>query len=312
MSKRKSTKAWSKFPDSIAVKYWRDIKPVTDRIKELYKKIIEPELLLLLGFEHVEVPDISMDDAVTEKIGKLFRTFRVNYYGQSYPLDGDPKTKEFRRKLELQVDKSAKAISRIHKSKFDANARFVLSVDPLKSEPWLRPYLQDFTTQNVSLIKGIPEFAVNSMEQMVTGSVLRGDSKKFLTSQIVDLLGISETRAKRIARDQSNKMYGTLTELRANFNGWNFYEWNTSNDSKVRSIPETNKQSDHARLDGKIYKFSEPPITVQAGKRAGERNNPGQDIQCRCAALIIFDQAIISQLKKQSDGSYKVPALKAA
>ena len=35
----------------------------------------------------------------------------------------------------------------------DANANFVLGVDPVKSEPWLKAYLQDFTTQNVSLIK---------------------------------------------------------------------------------------------------------------------------------------------------------------
>jgi SPP1 gp7 family putative phage head morphogenesis protein len=117
-------------------------------------------------------------------------------------------------------------------------------------------------------------------------------------------LGVSDKRAKLIARDQSNKLYGDLTELRAKFNGWEFYEWDDSDDSRVRD--------DHKRLDGKIYKFSEPPVTVTTGKRAGERNNAGQDIQCRCLALIVFDRTVISLLKRQPDGSYAVPAVKAA
>ncbi len=310
--KRKSTKAWAKFPELIAVNYWRDIRPVVDRIRSGYKEIIEPELEKLLDFEYVEVPKISMDDSVTEKIGRLFRKFRINYYGQEYPLNADPKTLAFRNKLEGQVEKDSKAIARFHKTRFDNNAKFVIGVDPLKTEPWLRGYLRDWTAQNVNLIKDLPEFAIDSMEKLVTTSVLRGDSRTFLKNQIVGLLGITENRAKLIARDQSNKMYGTLTELRANYNGWNFYEWDDSHDSRVRTLANSSGYSDHARLNGKIFKFSEPPITVFKGKNAGERDNPGQAIQCRCVALVIFDRETISLLKKQPDGSYAVPSIKAA
>ncbi len=304
MLNRKSTKTWRKFPVSIAVNYYRDIKPVTTRIRKGYQEIIEPELDSLLDFQYVKVPTISMDDSVTEKIGRLFRKYRINYYGQEYPLDGDPNTKSFRKKLELQVSKDSKAIARTHKTRFDANQKFVIGVDPLKGEPWLKGALQDWTTQNVNLIVKLPDIALSSMESLVTESVLRGDSKTFLKDQIVNLLGVTDTRARLIARDQSNKLYGSLTELRSQFNGWDFYEWDTANDQRVRP--------DHERLNGKIFKFSEPPVTVRTGKRAGERNNPGTDIQCRCVALVIFDRYVISQLKKQPDGSYKIPSIKAA
>lgn len=302
--KSKSTKAWTKYPKSIEKNYWRSIRPVNDRIRKEYKKTIEPEISSLLGNEIVAVPDYSMDDAVSEKIGKLFRQFRVNYYGQWYPVDGDPKTISFRNKVENQVSKDAKAISRFHKTRYDTNQKFVLGVDPLKSEPWLKGYLQDWTAQNVSLIKDIPDFAIDTLEQTVTRSVLNGDSMTFLKSQIGKVLNDSERRLRLIARDQSNKLYGTLTEVRANFNGWDFYEWDDSNDIRVRT--------DHRRLDGKIFKFSEPPITVTTGKRAGERNNPGQDIQCRCVALILFDRDKFLLLRKQPDGSYSLPKTLAA
>lgn len=310
--KPKSTKNWAKFPKQIEVNYWRDIRPVVDRIRRLYKEIVEPELKKLLEFEHVEVPETSMDDSVTEKIGRLFRKFRINYYGQEYPLDGDPNTKRFRKKIELQVDKSANSLQRFHKQRFDKNAQFVIGIDPVKREPWLKGYLQDWTAQNVSLIKDIPDIAIDSMERLVAGSVLKGDSQTFLKDEIVRLLGITETRAKRIARDQSGKMYGALTKFRAQFNGWDFYEWSDSGDERVRSIPGTNKQSDHSILNGKIFKFSEPPVTIQRGPRAGTRNGPGQDFNCRCVALVIFDREKFLLFRKQNDGSYAIPKQVAA
>lgn len=333
---------WRKFPVSLAVNYFRSIKPVTAKIRKGYTELIEPELDSLLDFEYVEVPETSMDeleslylrkavesgqnreyhkhkidigeitqkdlrkfsldDSVTEKIGRLFRTFRINYYGQEYPLNGDPNTRKFRKLLETQVSKESKTISRMHKTRYDANQKFVIGVDPLKGEPWLKGALQDWTVQNVNLIVKIPDIAIDNMESLITNSVLRGDSKTFLKDQIVNLLGVTDSRAKLIARDQSNKLYGNLTELRANFNGWDFYEWSDSNDSRVRP--------DHRVLDGNIYKFSEPPVTVTSGKRAGERNNPGQDINDRCVALILFDRDLISRLVKQNDGSYAAPKLK--
>jgi hypothetical protein len=125
MTRTKSSKSWRDYPEYIQVNYLRSIRPVTERIRKLYQETIEPELAGLLEFEHVEEPETSMDDSVTEKIGRLFRKYRINYYGQEYPIDGDPKTRAFRNKTENQVEKSSKEIARIHKTRFDQNARFV-------------------------------------------------------------------------------------------------------------------------------------------------------------------------------------------
>ena len=275
------------------------------RIREIYDQDIEPELGKLLEFEHVELA--SLDESITERIIALFRRFRIKFFGQSYPKDGDPVTGKFRRRLENTISKNAKSISRLHKTRYEANARFVADVSILQSEPWLNGYLQDWTMQNVSLIKDIPLDSIEKMQQLITTSVLRGDSRKFLKDQVKNLLNISEGRAKLIARDQTSKLYGTLTKLRSLANGWEYYEWVTAGDERVREIPRNNRTEDHAKLEGKIFKFTEPPITVLRGKRAGERNNPTESIQCRCIAAVIFDRQIINSLKKQSDGSYEIP-----
>jgi len=287
----------------MTIRYYSDIKPIVSKLRRLTNDLLYPNLKNFAGIQYVK--DSSMDDSVTEKIGKLFHRFRVNYFGQEYPLDGDIKTAELRGLIHKQVAQTAVALAGFHKQRFDTNANFVIGVDPLKSEPWLNAYLRDWTNKNVLLIKNIPLMAIDEMQQEVIKSVMSGKSTTSLRWNIQQKLGLAETRAQLIARDQTNKLYGTLTELRSRFNGWEFYEWSGVG-------PGGNERPDHIRLNGKIFKFTEPPITVTTTKRAGERNNPGQDIQCQCVAIPIFNRELIIQLVKQPDGSYALPKQLAA
>jgi|GEM_PF-3707749 len=303
MRKRKSTNAWAKFPAALPAKYYTDIKPIVSKLRRLMNEIVFAELPKWTKNEYV--PDVSMDDAVTEKIGKTFHKLRVNYFGQEYPLDGDIKTIEFRNLVENQLVTTAASFAKFHKTRFSANQNFVIGVNPLQSEPWLKAYIKDWTAKNVLLIKNIPLVTIDEMQKTVIESVIKGESTTALRWKIQQNLGLAETRAQLIARDQTSKFYGTLTELRSKFNGWDFYEWNGVG-------PGGNERPDHLRLNNKIFRFSQPPVTVTTGKRAGERNNPGQDINCQCVPIIIFDRELIVQLVKQPDGSYAKPKQLAA
>lgn len=297
---RKSTKQWAKFPQTLDDNYKRRLKPATDRIRKLYNELVEPELKKLSEFEYIDLEKVSFDDSIEEKIGRLFHKFKVNYYGVSYPIDGDPKTLAWRKLVEKQVKIESKSVARVHRKRFVKNTNFVIGVDPIKNEPWLNGVLKDWTAQNVSLIKGIPDFAIDQMQETITNSVLRGDSMTFMKKLVGNVLNDSDRRLKLIARDQTNKLYGALTKFRSQANGWDFYEWSDSNDARVRP--------DHARLDEKIFRFSEPPIIVTTGKRAGTRGNPGDDIQCRCVSLVRFEPEW--RFKKNPDGSYSLIPIK--
>ncbi len=301
---RKSTKQWAKFPMTLDDNYRSRLKPVTSRIIKLYQELIEPELSAWTKHEYINLKKISFDDSVEESIGKKFHEFRVKYYGVSYPLNGDPRTLSWQNKVEKQVQIESKSVSRVHKRRYDKNVNFVLGVDPLKNEPWLSGVLRDWTDWNVRLIKDIPDFAINSMQNIIMESVMRGDSTSFLKGELSKIMSKSDSDLKRIARDQTNKLYASLTKFRSQSNGWDFYQWSDSNDSRVRE--------DHVVLDdlsskkGYYFRFSDPPIMVTKGKRAGQRGNAGDDIQDRCVSIVSFLPEW--RFKKNNDfrGSYRL------
>lgn len=55
--------------------------------------------------------------------------------------------------------------------------------------------------------------------------------------------------------------------------GFQYYVWTTRKDDRVRP--------DHARLEGRICNWNDPPIV---DLRSGRRRHPGEDYNCRCTA----------------------------
>lgn len=78
---------------------------------------------------------------------------------------------------------------------------------------------------------------------------------------------VSESRAELIARDQTLKLNGEITQVRQQAAGVNSYVWSTSLDERVRD--------EHAELEGEVFSWDSPP----------EPGHPGQDFQCRCVAI---------------------------
>lgn len=83
--------------------------------------------------------------------------------------------------------------------------------------------------------------------------------------------GVSESRAELIARDQTLKLAGAITEIRQRNAGVDEYIWSTSLDERVRD--------EHAALEGERFSWSSPPAI----------GHPGQDFQCRCVAVPVVD-----------------------
>lgn len=169
----------------------------------------------------------------------------------------------------LSIDSSNRALMR-------RQIRTVLKVDPLMTEPWLLAEVDRYTKENVSLITSVPKENLDDIEQMLYRDAQRKLTPKAMKQRIGDQFNIAEARAALIAHDQVGKFNGTITELRQTNLGVTEYIWRTSEDERVRE--------DHYRLDTQKFSWSDPPITVTSGKRAGERNHPGRDIRCRCYA----------------------------
>ncbi len=146
--------------------------------------------------------------------------------------------------------------------------------------------LKQWTAQNISQIKSIPQETLGDMEQIILDGYLNGKSIRDLKKDIQSAYDVSARRAELLARDQMSTLNAQLTKMQQKDAGVSKYKWSTSRDSRVREC--------HAALDGKIISWDNPPEmwynTVKKGRvYTGRFCNPGEDFCCRCVAIPVFD-----------------------
>lgn len=234
------------------------------------QEIIERELFPALDI-FTQRTDMRLDDEV-DAMADVFRKIKTNF--------------EVRYSTTLvnrEITRTAEEVSNEGADVHRRQLKTVLGVDPVQAEPWIHREVNAFVKQNASLISSIPAEYLSDIEQLVFREGRRS-SFKDMKAKIKDLYGATEARAELIARDQVSKFNGKLTELRQVNVGITTYIWRTSKDGRVRST--------HQHLDGTEHKWNDPPVTVKSGKRAGEKNHPGEDIQCRCYAEPVIDDLI--------------------
>jgi SPP1 gp7 family putative phage head morphogenesis protein len=141
-----------------------------------------------------------------------------------------------------------------------------LGVNVTKSEPFLQPLVDQFTKENVALIKSIGSEFFSDLEKRLSGAIADGQRPEEIQTMIQERYGVSESRAALIARDQVGKFYGNLNEQRQKNLGVTGYTWRTSQDNRVRE--------EHAMREGEHFEWDDPP----------EDGHPGESINCRCWA----------------------------
>lgn len=135
-----------------------------------------------------------------------------------------------------------------------------------------------FRDTNVNLIESLVGNQLDELTAILEEAEIGAWRVEELSEKIQASFGVSESKADLIARDQTLKLNGQLTETRQTSVGITHYIWTTSNDERVRP--------DHAELDGQTFPWDDPPVTNDDG----DTNNPGGDYQCRCTAFPVLDE----------------------
>jgi SPP1 gp7 family putative phage head morphogenesis protein len=138
--------------------------------------------------------------------------------------------------------------------------------------------LDKWTAHNVSLIETLPRKTLDKMRGVARAGYLGGARPEVMAKQILDAYDITKSRARLIARDQSAKIGAKMAQLKAEDAGVEWYIWQTAEDSRVRTS--------HMHLNGQKFRYTEPPVVDE---ETGRTANPGEDYQCRCIALPVFD-----------------------
>ena len=158
----------------------------------------------------------------------------------------------------------------------------VMGVDPVFSDRAVQQIIGDFTAQNLQLIRDIgPEITEQVEEHLIT-AVREGQRAEDFSEIVQERLGVAESRAQLIARDQIGSMTGRITQARQEDLGVTRYQWSTSQDERVVGNPsglypeptDETMHGDHWEREGEIYEWT----------HRHSDGHPGRAIQCRCTA----------------------------
>jgi SPP1 gp7 family putative phage head morphogenesis protein len=255
----KGTAKWL-YPHSQELFYRKQLLDIVDLIDQAMNKFLIPQLPTLQAELLSKRPDIKNDDFVDD-----INAITVNMGLSVKTAETDP---------ELLASTVGGGVSQFNREQMAKMMRDAFGVNIFSAEPWLTTQLDLFTTQNVSLINDLSSKAIKDIHGIVTRGFAAGSNIKDIQSDLEGRIGFTKNRAKLIARDQTSKLNGQLTQLRQTDNGISKYVWVTAGDERVRPTHEAN--------NGQTFSWDDPPAT----------GHPGSDYNCRCIASPKLDELL--------------------
>ena len=178
-------------------------------------------------------------------------------------------------------------LNRNNDNTFKANLRNNVGLDlkgSIEAEG-LTDALKVIVSQNVALIKSVKDEYKDNIGKLLRDNVLEGNRPTNLVTQVKNIGGVTKSKAKFIARDQTSKVNADLVELRAEALGSKTYIWSGSMDERERPS--------HKAMQGMLCKWSDATVYSDDGgvtwkKRrsiGGVELHAGRDFRCRCSAL---------------------------
>jgi len=124
--------------------------------------------------------------------------------------------------------------------------------------------------ENVALVKSISTDYLNQVQGSVMRSITSGRGLEDLVPALQKYEGVTHRRARNIALDQTRKTYNQINRGRMQALGVKSFMWHHSGGG-------AHPREDHVEMDGKVYRFDDPPVIDE---RTGERGIPGQAVNC--------------------------------
>jgi SPP1 gp7 family putative phage head morphogenesis protein len=137
--------------------------------------------------------------------------------------------------------------------------------------------------ENAGYIRSLPvEFAQHVTTQ-AANFALAGQRPVGLMKEIQKTLpDVAESRARLIARTEVAKAQATITQVRSEHLGIDWYIWRTVKDQRVRSS--------HKHMEGVLCQFSSPPAPEALKGEPSQGNyGPGGIYNCRCFSQPLLD-----------------------
>lgn len=203
--------------------------------------------------------------------------------------------------FEAQAERVAR--STVSMAEAESTSAFLKSVNqavgvdlaPVLSQQGMAEYLDASIADNVSLIRSVSEQYFDRVQNVVLGGMRNGDHPTSIAKALQHQTGITDRRAKIIARDQVAKLNSQIVQRRQVQAGITHFRWVTANDERVTGRPGGR----YANAKIKCHEIAKQDIGFGPGvyrwdrgaSYAGETNlHPGRaHPQCRCTASPVFE-----------------------
>lgn len=223
-------------------RYVRDLRAVMRGMARAYEKAVAPHLASVARKTDtvdtlpnvINVMSIRVQVAIPHTVGPLF-------------------------------DRMSGAVSRQN-----AKGQTLMGITPRGAN--LEDVISSARDANISLVKNVAEEYAGQLRDLLADPDNFGLRVEDLAAKIAERGDVAGSRAELIARDQTLKLNGKITETRQRSAGVGSYVWSTSLDDRVRE--------EHAELEGQTFSWDNPP----------EPGHPGEDIQCRCVAVPVVEE----------------------
>lgn len=148
-----------------------------------------------------------------------------------------------------------------------------ITVAPQLTEAGKEKLASDYTNNMQLYIQKFTEDEIIKLRENVQRRVFSGVRYENLVKSIKHSYGVSQRKAKFLARQETSILMAKFKQTRYQDAGVDRYKW--------RCVP--NARPLHKVHNNKIYSFSSPPVVDSKGNR----KNPGEDYGCRCTAIPI-------------------------
>lgn len=160
----------------------------------------------------------------------------------------------------------------------------------------ITPKLTDFRANEIAKnytynldfwIKNWTEDRIVKMREVVGQMAIDGKSTDDIAEYIYQEFGVSSRHAKFLARNESAMATTSYLAAKYKDESIEYFKWGTNIDGRERPL--------HKELNGKIFRFDNPPIIDE---RTGQRGLPSQTYNCRCVIIPVIDKDFFKRRQK--------------
>lgn len=153
-----------------------------------------------------------------------------------------------------------------------------VGIDVFSGNKVMQDYLKASAQQNAQLIRSIPGKYLEEVQTQVMANMRAGMRPSYIEKALQEQYGVTQRRAKMIARDQTSKIQGEIAEKQQTSAGFEYFQWVDADDERVRDRHWEIANTVTAYGKG-IYRWDNLPLSSK-----GVPIKPGSDYQCRCIA----------------------------